>query len=94
MQPLQWMGLIILLLFFAALLVGLLCQVWPEGSAPWWQKLVHGYGVFAVIGAVIALAVVIPNAERRKGPLVALLFFLLGWLIFLICQHFPLFTGQ
>jgi hypothetical protein len=46
-----------------------------------------------VLGAVIALAIVIPNAERRKGPLVALLFFLLGWLIFLLGQHFPLFSG-
>jgi len=93
MEPLQWIGLVILLLFFAAMLVALLVEAWPEGAAPWWRKLVNGYGVYAVLGAVIALAIVIPNAERRKGPLVALLFFLLGWLIFLL-GHFPLFRGQ
>ena len=75
------------------MLVALLFEAWPEGAAPWWRKLVIGYGVYAVLGAVIALAIVIPNAERRKGPLVALLFFLLGWLIFLLGQHFPLFRG-
>lgn len=94
MRALQSVELAILFVFSAALFIGLLFSVWPEGSAPWWQKLIKGYGVYAVLGAVISLAIVIPNAEQRKGLLVALVFFLLCWLVFLLGQHFSLFRDQ
>ena len=90
MQPSQWAGLFLLLAAFVFMFVGLLYGRWPEGAAPWWQKVQRGYGVYAVLGAVIALAIVIPN-QRRKAPLVAILVFLLGLLTYLLGQQFPLF---
>ena len=91
MGRLQWIGLLILLLVLAALFIGGVFELWPEGSAPWWQKL-EGYGIYAVLGGVLALAIVIPNTKRRKGLLFLLLFFLLVCLVFLLGQHFPLFS--
>ena len=54
MGALQWIGLLILLAFFAALLALLVFLNWPAGQAPWWRKVIDGYALYLIAWSAIA----------------------------------------
>jgi hypothetical protein len=63
----QLAGVLILLLFWGGFLVTTLWILWPTGNAPWWQKLVNGYGVYiVVVGALLTFIVVGNHRARHK----------------------------
>jgi uncharacterized membrane protein SirB2 len=56
-----------MLLCSGAGLVYVLVMLWPEGQAPWWQKVISTYGIYiAVIGAGTTIITFGNRMARRK----------------------------
>ena len=63
----QWVGLIVLFLFFGGSLFFILRMLWPEGQGFWWQKAIAAYGLYlVVIGALVAF-ILIGNRRARRS---------------------------
>jgi hypothetical protein len=45
----QSVGLLILVVFYAILIVGLVAEQWPRGEEPFWQKILYGYGPYLLL---------------------------------------------
>ena len=40
---------------------------WPKGEAPWWEKIVNGYGVIVAVFGCVVLFVVLGNRRVRRN---------------------------
>jgi hypothetical protein len=58
-----------LALMFFALIAVLGVGNWPKGEAPWWEKIVSGYGAFIAVFGCLVLFLVLGNRRvRPKAP--------------------------
>ncbi len=65
----QWVGLLVLILFFGGSVLFYLRMLWPVGQFSWWQKVISSYGVYIVVfGAIVVLIVIGNRRARRKAP--------------------------
>ena len=55
-----------LLLMFLAVIGAVLLGNWPKGEAPWWEKIVNGYGASMAIFLCFALFLVLGNPRFRR----------------------------
>jgi hypothetical protein len=67
-RPISLVQGIGLLFMFLAVIGAVLLGNWPKGEAPWWEKIVNGYGAAMAIFLCFALFLVLGNRRfRRKG---------------------------
>jgi len=62
----QWVGVLLLFIFFGGSLVFYLVVLWPEGEAPWWQKVIDSYGISMLVLGACALLVILGNRRARR----------------------------
>jgi hypothetical protein len=63
------LGLFILLLFYIALIVGLITKVWPDGLGSFWQKLFYGYVPYLLFSLPLVLFFVLMRWRIRRATL-------------------------
>jgi hypothetical protein len=51
----QTVGLLILILFYVAVLLALVVQNWPSGPASFWQKAFRGYGPYLLLSMPLGM---------------------------------------
>ena len=62
----QWLGLFLMLTFQIGIFALLLWDYWPEGSAPWWRKIVNGYGPYALLALPLIVFFVLLKRSLTK----------------------------
>jgi hypothetical protein len=66
MGLLQWIGLFILLVSYAAMLAILIFIYWPTGPASWWRKLIAGFWVYFVLWSAVVVIILRGNWVARQ----------------------------
>jgi hypothetical protein len=51
----QWVGSLILVMFYVIVFVGLVAENWPTGRESFWQKILHGYGPYLLLSLPLLL---------------------------------------
>jgi hypothetical protein len=55
-----------LLLMFLVLIGAMGLVNWPKSEAPWWEKIVNGYGVIVAVFGCVVLFIVLGNRRVRR----------------------------
>jgi hypothetical protein len=63
----QKIGLLVLFLFYAVLLIGLIFNAWPRGQATLWHKVIYGYGLYFLLWLPWLLLLLIGNRRARRN---------------------------
>ena len=66
MGPLQWTGLFLLFVTYAAVLSALVYLNSPQGHVPWWRKLLETFGWSILVG--VAVIVILLRGRKAAPP--------------------------
>jgi hypothetical protein len=69
LNPVQSVGLLILVLFYVALFVGLVAAHWPAGPESFWEKIFYGYGPYVLLSLpLVVFFLALHWRMRRSKP--------------------------
>ena len=75
LNTLQSVGLLVLVVFYVILFAALVINEWPRVEAPFWKKILYGYGPYALLSLPPVFFVVLlrwrmrnPNTTHTHRP--------------------------
>ena len=65
LNAVQSAGLLVLVVFYIAWFVALIGEAWPRGPEPFWEKILHGYGLYFLMS--LPLVLFFPSTSQQNA---------------------------
>ena len=64
----EWLGFLVLLIFFGGFVAFLLLMSWPASDAPWWKKALGTYGIPSIFVVLFVGWILWGNRKAGCSP--------------------------
>ena len=66
LNAVQSVGLLVLVVFYIVWFVTLIWETWPRGPGPFWEKILHGYGLYFLMSLPLVLFLLLLRSRLRR----------------------------